>query len=88
MSANKKPSCEQLLELLPHPYMIIDRSYTIVAANSKYRDHHGIEPGQVVGRQCHEVSHRSPVPCHENGEHCPMLAVFGKKQATQVMHIH
>lgn len=84
----ERPDCDQLLELLPEAYMIIDSAYRIVAANQKYRERYGVSEDEVVGRRCHEVSHRSTVPCHENGEHCPLLEVFGKSRPTNVVHIH
>lgn len=83
-----KPSCEQLIDILPGPFVIIDRDYRIVAANTAYQRHYGAEPGELVGRRCHEVSHHSDVPCSQHGEQCPLEAVFQSGKPTQVMHIH
>ena len=88
MAADSKPSCEQIIDIMVDPFVVIDRDYRIVAANRAYRERYGVEPGGVVGRLCHEVSHHSEVPCSRNGEHCPLEEVFERKQATQVMHVH
>src|SRR5690606_10945924 len=85
---NIMPSCEQLINMLPDPFVVIDRDYRIVAANEKYRRHYGMESVELIGRRCHEISHHSSVPCSQHGEHCPMDTVFEHGQASQVMHIH
>jgi PAS domain S-box-containing protein len=88
MAADSKPSCEQIIDIMVDPFVVIDRDYRIVAANRAYRERYGVEAHGVVGRLCHEVSHHSEVPCSRNGEHCPLEEVFERKQATQVMHVH
>ena len=62
-----KPSCEQIIDILPGPFMIIDRSYRIVSTNEAYRNHYRLRSEDLVGKRCHEISHRSPVPCSQNG---------------------
>jgi two-component system, NtrC family, response regulator AtoC len=84
----EKPSCEQIINLLPDPFVIIDRDYRIVAANISYQKRYNLSPEQIVGHHCYEISHHSAVPCHQHGEHCPMQHVFTRRQATQVMHVH
>ncbi len=83
------PTCEQIIDILPDPFVVIDRDYTIVAANRAYRERYGGGyAGGVVGRHCYEVSHHSPVPCSRNGEHCPLEETLRSRCATQVMHVH
>ncbi len=83
-----EPKCEQVIDMFPEPFVIIDRNYHIIAANKAYQNHYGIENNEVVGRCCHEVSHHSPVPCSRNGEHCPLEAVVATRGPAQVMHVH
>ena len=83
-----KPSCNQIIDILPDPFVIIDRNFRIVAANRKYTESFGMSPETVVGQRCHQVSHHSDVPCSQHGEHCPLETVFETGQPTQVMHIH
>ena len=84
-----KPSCDQLIDILPDPFVVIDRDYRIIAANSKYRKHYGLDDtGDVVGRFCYEISHHADAPCSQHGEHCPLEEVFETGEAAQVMHVH
>jgi two-component system response regulator AtoC len=89
MSDSNAPSCEQIINMMPDPFVVIDRSYRIIAANRNYLKHYGYkEPGDVVGRFCYEVSHHVDAPCSQHGEHCPLETVFETGQPTQVMHVH
>lgn len=84
-----KPSCEQIINILPDPFVVIDRNYRIMAANTQYRKRYGLSNGEdVVGRFCYEVSHHVNAPCSQHGEHCPLEIVFSTAQSTQVMHVH
>jgi len=84
----KKPSCEALISLFPEPFVVIDRTFHIVAANQKYRDHYQVGATDIVGKHCYEVSHRIDRPCSQNGEHCPLEEVVATGKPTSVMHIH
>lgn len=79
---------QNLLEAHDQPFVVIDETYRIVAANQRYCLTHGASPSEIIGRRCHEVSHHSPRPCHENGEQCPHQAVFTNSLATEVLHTH
>lgn len=83
-----KPSCEALIDIFPDPFVIIDRQFTIVSANQRYREHYQVGNEDIVGKHCYEVSHRINHPCSENGEHCPLEEVVRTGKATTVMHIH
>ena len=83
-----RPSCEQIIDMYPQPFVVIDRDFTILAANRAYREHYNVGEADVVGMTCHEISHHSPVPCSQHGEHCPLETVFQTRQSTQVMHVH
>ena len=87
-TASNKPSCDQLIDIFPEPFVIIDKDYTIIAANQAYQNHYHIDDGKVVGRHCHEVSHHSSEPCSHHGEQCPLEEVFSTGQPTKVMHLH
>ena len=77
-----------LLETRDTPTVLVDREYKIVAANKVYCDSYGIPPDQIVGKTCHEVSHRSTTPCHLNGEQCPHQEVFATAGPCEVLHTH
>ena len=85
----KQPSCKQIVDILPDPFVVIDRNYQIMSANQKYMEHYGLtDIDDVIGRHCYEVSHHVDSPCSHHGEHCPLETVFETGKATQVMHIH
>jgi len=83
-----KPSCDQIIDILPDPFVIIDRDYRIVAANKKYTQRFNLGSESVIGQKCYRVSHHSDKPCSQHGEHCPLETVFETGQSAQVMHIH
>lgn len=95
MSEKKKPfgevnspTCQQLINSFPEPFVIIDKHFKILSANERYSEHYGFTGTDIIGRKCHEVSHHSSVPCSQHGEHCPLEEVFKTREAVQVMHIH
>ena len=85
---NLEIELQSLFDAQENPFVLIDAGYQIVAANQAYSAAYGLTPEQIVGRACHEVSHHSPVPCHQNGEHCPHQQVFATGIPCQALHIH
>lgn len=79
---------QSLIDIQENPFVLIDAGYRVVAANQAYYRTYGVSPEQIVGRACHEVSHHSPVPCHERGEGCPLQKVFGAGEECEVLHTH
>ena len=75
------------LESLPEPHILCDRSYRIIAANEAYRQN-WMGTADVVGRKCHEVSHRFTVPCDQAGESCPLQRSLRSGQRERVLHLH
>ena len=82
------PSHQQIIDILPGPFVVIDRDYRIVAANASYRQRYGVTDKELINRHCFEVSHDSTVPCSQHGEHCPLDHVFGMRESVQLIHIH
>lgn len=75
-----------LLDASGDPYVVFDRQYRILAANSAYRQKSGVEG--VVGRCCYEVSHGYPVPCDQAGETCPLARSLKSGKLERVLHLH
>ncbi len=88
MLTTKKPNCEQIIDLLPEPFVIIDRDYKILAANRAYRNHYGVENDDLLDRHCYEVSHHANTPCCERSELCPLEEVFNTGKPCQAIHRH
>jgi two-component system response regulator AtoC len=79
---------QSLIDVHENPFVLIDENYQIVAANQAYCVNYGVDKEKVVGRYCHEISHLSAVPCHQNGEDCPHQEVFRTGQMHEVVHTH
>jgi transcriptional regulator with PAS, ATPase and Fis domain len=79
---------QSVIDAHDNAFVVIDENYTIVAANRAYSDAYGVDPTEIVGSKCHQVSHHSDVPCHLNGEDCPHKQVFDTGKPHQVLHIH
>ena len=79
---------QSIIDATDNGFVVIDKDYNIIAANKSYCKSYGINSDTVIGHKCHQVSHRSDVPCHLNGEDCPHKKVFETKQPHQVLHIH
>jgi transcriptional regulator with PAS, ATPase and Fis domain len=79
---------QDLIEAHDQPFVVIDEQYRIVAANQRYCQTYGVSLEDILKRRCHEVSHHSTRPCHENGEDCPHRTLFQSGQATVVLHTH
>lgn len=82
------PELQSLIDAQENPFVLIDEHYRIVAANRAYCLNYGVSGSDVMGRLCHEVSHLSSVPCHQNGEDCPHREVFRSGRMHEVVHIH
>jgi len=79
---------QALIDSHEQPFVLIDDSYAIVAANSAYQAAYGVNSGDVVGRHCYEVSHKLNSPCWQHGEACPHRAVFEEARNSDLLHMH
>jgi len=79
---------ESLINAQETPAVIINREFRIVAANKAYCLSYGIDPDEIVGHCCHQVSHHSDVPCFKNGEDCPHREVLTSNSPFEVLHTH
>ncbi|MBI5634108.1 MAG: PAS domain-containing protein [Nitrospirae bacterium] len=71
--------------------MIIDREYNIVFANKLMLDFCNMQPGDIVGRKCHELSHGCSSPCPDHCISdiiCPHAEIFRSGNALTVTHTH
>jgi len=79
---------QSLIDAREHPFVVIDRNYTVIAANRAYREAYGLQTDDITGRKCHELSHHSATPCHMQGEHCPHLHVMRSGEPDETVHVH
>lgn len=81
-------SLVSLINVYQQPFVLVDKAFTIVAANQQYAEQFGCNPDEIIGRKCHQVSHNSDHPCAEHGEDCPHLRMFKSGQVEEALHIH
>jgi transcriptional regulator with PAS, ATPase and Fis domain len=79
---------QSLIDAHDNPFVLIDENYNIVAANQAYRRSYSVREQDILGQKCHQISHRSDIPCHMNGEDCPHKQVFETGKPYQVLHTH
>ena len=75
------------LDSLAEPRILLDKDYTIIAANKAYRAAYG-ENRPLVGRRCYEVSHHYTRPCDQAGESCPLKTSTLTGLPQRVLHLH
>ena len=76
-----------MLDAMPGPRILVDPEFRILAANQAYRLLYGAGDG-LIGRTCHEVSHRFDKPCDQCGESCPRTEATLTGHASRVLHLH
>lgn len=84
-----QPLMDSLVAAHPEPFALIDENFTIVACNQAYAEAYtNLEPEQIVGKKCHEVSHKSLDRCELHGDECPLEKVLAANAPVQVIHRH
>ncbi len=81
-------SLVSFLEHEPHPMIVLDPDYNILAANTAYQRQFGSGGKPFIGHKCYQVSHHYDVPCDQAGEHCPMKKAQELRGPDRVLHIH
>ncbi|MFT5534875.1 MAG: transcriptional regulator with PAS, ATPase and Fis domain [Burkholderiaceae bacterium] len=76
------------LEHEPHPMIVLDPDYNILAANTAYQRQFASVGKPFIGHKCYQVSHHYNVPCDQAGEHCPMKKAQELRGPDRVLHIH
>ena len=79
---------QSLVDTHDDPFMVIDKSYTIVAVNAAFAQAYKIESSDVIGKHCYETSHSNSKPCNQMGEDCPYQQVFDFKKVHTCLHVH
>ena len=75
-------------ELLEEDVMIISPNYQIIDINETLAKKLGLEPSDLIGRYCYEVSHNQDVPCEGKEHPCPLVQTLETKKSSKTTHIH
>ena len=70
------------------PLFLLRQDYRILDANEPMLSLLGLPKKEVVGRTCHEVSHRSLQPCNSKTCHCPMKETLRTGLSAHAIHEH
>jgi len=77
-----------ILESVDEGFIIVDREYRLLSANRAFAEKVGMPLQDIIGRHCHEISHRISRPCFEVGEQCAVKHVFETGEPRSVIHMH
>ncbi|MHB8843951.1 MAG: PAS domain S-box protein [Nitrospirota bacterium] len=77
-----------ILDTVDEGFIVIDRDYRIVTANRAYCGQASLPCGDIIGKHCYEISHRTDRPCYEEGEPCAVRKVFETGESQAVFHKH
>jgi len=70
------------------PLFLLQQDYRILDANEPMLNLLGLPKEEVVGRTCHEISHRSLQPCNTKACHCPMKETLKTGLSAHAIHEH
>jgi PAS domain S-box-containing protein len=70
------------------PLFLLKQDFRIVDVNEPMLNLLGLSKEEVVGRTCHEVSHRSLEPCNSKDCHCPMKESLKTGLSAHAIHEH
>jgi two-component system NtrC family sensor kinase len=70
------------------PLFLLQEDYRVLDANEPMLSLLGMSKEEVVGRTCHEVSHRSLQPCNSKACYCPMKETLKTGLSAHAIHEH
>jgi PAS domain S-box-containing protein len=77
-----------LIAGIREPLFLLQQDYRILDANEPMLSFLGMSKEEVIGRTCHEVSHRSLQPCNSKTCHCPMKETLKTGLSAHAIHEH
>ena len=69
-------------------FLVIDQDLRILMANKTYCRWVSTSCEDVIGKHCHEITHRALKPCYEEGERCAVRQAFQTGLPQTVEHTH
>ncbi len=84
-----KEFIETIFNSMDDAIAIVDvHDLTIVDANRVFVEKSGLPKAELVGKKCHEITHRSGGPCVVHGEACPISTMMASRSAATLEHCH
>jgi len=85
----KEHDLEAVVDSLFDQLLVINRDFIIEHANRTCADALGYaDPGEIVGKRCHEISHGLDHPCNDADHPCPLTLVLKHAKPLTVEHVH
>lgn len=82
-------SLSSLLDHIPDQLLLVSvPDLAILHANGQFLEAVGETAASVKGRPCHELVHRSPRPCNEDGFECPAQTALRTGKPARSVHSH
>ncbi len=78
----------RILESVDEGFIVIDRDYKIILTNKAYCEQMKLPENDIVGRQCHDISHRLDKPCFYSGGECAPAHTFKTGMPHFAVHTH
>ena len=80
---------QTVLNSMSDPISIIDvNTHQIVGINSAFLREFGFQEEEVMGKTCHEVTHRRSEPCKPPHDICPLAETISTGGHASVEHVH
>jgi two-component system cell cycle sensor histidine kinase/response regulator CckA len=80
--------CQDLIDSITDPIMIIDRECRVSMVNDAFLAMHGDTRENVIGQSCFKMLHHQDMPCHLPDSACPYHDVFESGKSIKVTHRH
>jgi diguanylate cyclase (GGDEF)-like protein/PAS domain S-box-containing protein len=88
MSRRDREFSETVLNGMHDSISVIDaRDFGIIDVNAAFLADTGLTRDQVIGKTCHDVTHRSSVPCPASGGPCPLCDAMKLGKYTTCEHV-
>jgi len=75
-----------ILDGYSDPAILVAPDYRVLGMSARYRERFGGATNDA--ELCHLLSHRSPVPCDQAGESCPLTEALKTGMPSRALHIH
>ncbi|MBI5847924.1 MAG: PAS domain S-box protein [Nitrospirae bacterium] len=89
MSRRDREFTETVLNGMHDAISVIDtHDFRIVDVNAAFLSEMGLTRNEVIGKTCHEVTHRSAAPCAAPGHPCPLYDTVNLGRYATYEHVH
>lgn len=87
---NRMHDKDSIINGISDAIMLLDaKTYKILEVNQAFLNSYRSTLDQVIGKTCHEITHRRPEPCPDKpGSPCPLRDAFLNRGISRTEHVH